>query len=494
MTDKIKTKDGRYFRVAIVGRPNVGKSALFNRLLKQTVSIVHDQPGVTRDRISTVIRHEGSLFELVDTGGIGLFESVTTPAELVRFIQLQVNIAIETSDLVLMVVDGLEGVRPLDEEIAAKLRRSGKRLWLVINKIDIPKHDLRAAEFSRLGINPSLTVSAAHGRGISLLWQALLTAHKESGVGDPGGFGTGTDGEDGTGPRIAVVGRPNVGKSSLVNRLVRAERVIVGSLPGTTRDSIELSVECSGKPYRLIDTAGIRHKSCIRSNVEMYSRHWTEKSIARSDLALLMLSAMDGATRQDREIAGMILEHQKPCIIVVNKWDLNETVGSEIRESRGRIVTVHKKRRAISRSEYEKELRYRMPFLDYAPLMFVSALEGYHAIAIWQEIQKVTAAAHQGFSTGVVNRIFARSQERVQPPMVKGRRLKIYYVTQKRDATTPTFLVFVNRRQLWVESYARYLAGQLRVAYPLTGCPIVFALREREQQLGAAKAGGMDEG
>jgi len=466
-------------RVAIVGRPNVGKSALFNRLLRRTVSIVHDQPGVTRDRISAVVLREKRKFEFVDTGGIGLFESDTTPAAIARAVQMQAQIAIESADLVLLVVDGREGLRPLDREISTRLRRSGRKTWLVVNKLDLPMHDVGAAEFAELGFEPTLHVSASHGRGISSVWEALQKVEDRSaGVRPDDHAAPATaDIHAAEGPRIAIVGRPNVGKSSLVNRLLQGERVIVSETPGTTRDSIELPVEFHGVRYTLVDTAGIRQKTRIRSSVEMYSRHWTEKSIIRSDMVLLMLSAAEGGTRQDREIAGLIQKHQKPGIILVNKWDLNETMDSS-KTGEGRTF---RRRHHTSRSEYEKALRMRMPFLHHAPVLFISSLQGYHALAVWREIARIEEERRTVFTTGVLNRFLSRAQARLPAPMRHGKRLRIYYAIQKLGAPVPTFVLFVNQAGLFSEGYGRYLQNQLRKEQPMTGCPIVFHLRSRSQ-------------
>ncbi len=469
-------------RVAIVGRPNVGKSALLNRLAKRIVSIVHDQPGVTRDRISVTVEREGKDFEFVDTGGIGLFESETTPKQIASAVEMQVEIAIQTSDLILFVVDGQEGLRPLDKEILRRLRKQAKSTWLLVNKIDIEAHENRAAEFHELGLDPTFFVSASHGRGMDELWEDLSkvegTSQKVEGEKNE---------KKGVAAAIAIVGRPNVGKSSLTNRLLGAERVIVSEIPGTTRDSVELDIDVNGQRFSLIDTAGVRHKSAIKTHVEMYSRHWTKKSIERCGLALLIISSTDGVTRQDKEIARMIGECEKPCIILINKWDLNETFEKEYKgglRAKGKMV----KRRKFSRSEYEKEVRYQLPFLEYAPVMFVSALEGYHAQLIWNEVKRVQAARDSRFSTGILNRIVARVTNRVQPPMVHGKRLKIYYVTQKTSCPVPTFLIFVNQKRLWVDHYGRYLMNQLREENPMTGCPIVFILREHEKGPGKGRS------
>jgi GTP-binding protein len=466
-------------RVVIVGRPNVGKSALLNRLAGRSVAIVHDQPGVTRDRIRATVERNSRSYEFIDTGGIGLFETAATPRVIARAVENQVQAAIAAADIILMVVDGLEGLRPLDEEIASMLRKGGKPTWLVVNKLDLARHEDGATEFAQLGMQPVFHISAAHGRGIESLWDALEARNTATEADllpqKVGRFTPIAAHAANPLPRIAVVGRPNVGKSSLINRLVGDERLIVSEVPGTTRDSIDLEVELHGRPYVLTDTAGIRQKRKIRSSVEMYSRHWTERSIQGCDIALLMLDAVDGPTRQDREIAGLILQYHKPCIILVNKWDLNET-----REpSRGKTSA----RRIVSRSEYEKCLRGSLPFLDYAPVLFISALQGYHASIIWKLIEEINAARRTRFTTGALNRTFTRAQDRLPPPMRHGLRLKIYYATQKVGMATPTFVLFINQARFWVNSYERYLMNQLRRENPLTGCPIVFELREHQARI-----------
>ncbi len=463
-------------RIVLVGRPNVGKSALLNRLVRRTVSIVHDQPGVTRDRISAIAHYKECAFEIVDTGGIGVFNTSMTPGDIAGAVRIQTDIAIETADVILLVMDGLEGVTPLDTEILRKLRKSGKHPWLLVNKLDLPRHEDRASEFLRLGLNPAFMVSASHGRGISELWEALWKKNEETSQAEVVRNET-------AGPRVAIVGRPNVGKSSLANRLAGAERVIVSDVPGTTRDAIELTARYGKIAYCLIDTAGVRTKSKIRDNVEMYSRHGTEKTVARCDVAILMLNASDGATRQDREIARMILDYQKPCLVLVNKWDLNEKLELEHEMKKGELKVRKVKRRTISSSEYETDLRFAMPFLEYAPIKFISALQGYHAQAIWKDIDRINQARQFLFSTGILNRILNRAQERVQPPMKSGKRLKIYYATQKQNAGIPTFLLFVNHRDLWMENYGRYLAHQLREEQPLLGCPIIFQLRQKGEKV-----------
>jgi GTP-binding protein len=476
-------------RVAIVGRPNVGKSALFNRLVRKHAAIVHDQPGVTRDRVSETVRRDGLAFEFVDTGGIGLRETPETPQEIAEAVRLQAEAAIASADVLLFVVDGQAGLSPLDREVAGRLRKSGKDVWLGVNKLDQSSHDARAAEFHELGFGAMFLLSATHGRGIPGLWSALADA--------AAGLGSAAEavaaGE--RPPRVAVVGRPNVGKSSLVNRLCGEDRVIVSETPGTTRDSVDLEVAVGERRYVLVDTAGVRHKRRIHTHVEMWSRHRTEKSIARAQVALLLISAPDGPTRQDCEIASIIAEHRKPCILVVNKWDLNEALETRLPAKEGERA-VRRVRRAVPQSEYEKALRARMPFLEHAPALFVSALEGYHAPRIWRLVATVLEQSTRRFTTGVLNRVIGRAQERQAPPMRQGKRLKIYYAVQKADVPVPTFVLFVNQRKLWLESYGRYLANRLREEEPLTGCPVVFEIRERFSRSGPApsSAAPLDEG
>jgi len=474
-------------RVAIVGRPNVGKSSLFNRLVQRHEAIVHDAPGVTRDRLARTVTKNARAFEFVDTGGIGLSATAETPAEIADAVQLQAEAAIASAEILLFVVDGQAGLEPLDREVAGRLRKSGKKVWLGVNKLDLARHDARAAEFHELGFGTMFLLSATHGRGMPGLWSALMDAAAE--------IGAEAEAEGERPPRIAVVGRPNVGKSSLVNRLLGEDRVIVSETPGTTRDSVDLEVVAGDRRYVLVDTAGVRHKRRIHTHVEMWSRHRAEKSIARAQVALLLISAPDGPTRQDCEIASILAEHRKPCILIINKWDLNERLEAGVAEDGTGKSPRRVRRRAVARSEYEKALRARMPFLDHAPLLFVSALEGYHAPRIWRLVATVIEQAQRRFTTGVLNRVIRRAQERVPPPMRHGKRLKIYYAVQKTEVSAPTFVLFVNQRKLWTESWGRYLAGRLREAEPLTGCPIVFELRERFSRADpAGTAAALDEG
>lgn len=483
--------------VAIVGRPNVGKSALFNRLVGRKIAIVHDQPGVTRDRLpATCTRGERS-FTLWDTGGIfGAGES-----ELTRQVQRAAENALRESDLLLFVVDGKEGVSPVDEELARMLRKSRKPVLLVINKIDTAKHDPLAAEFDSLGFKKIISVSAEHDRGISELLDAIeLQLPSSASIEDPTRVrrGPGEGGADVEHPiaiAIAIVGRPNVGKSSLINSIVRGERAIVSELPGTTRDAIDIAYERAGLKFVFIDTAGIRRRGKVFASAEVFSVMRAERSIRRADLCVLVVDLTMGVTAQDKRIAGLIQKARKPTIVVLNKWDL-------VNLGRGKKTSAR---------ELIEDTRSRIFFLDYAPVLVTSASTGENVTRLFTLIQKIQRAAQKRISTGVLNRLFRLTFEANPPPLVKGRRLKLFYAAQptgggERSAlegeasatpelgiTTqtsrraresspfqvPEFVLFVNDPQLMTETYRRYLEARLREAEPYPGLPIIFTLRPR---------------
>jgi GTP-binding protein len=443
--------------VAIVGRPNVGKSALFNRLIGRKIAIVHDQPGITRDRISAICAHGASPFILWDTGGLAVPQSRD---ELSAQVRRAAQEALCDSDLLLFVVDAKEGLSPIDEDLARMLRKSQKPVVLVINKIDNEKHEPRAAEFDSLGFEPVFSISAEHDRGISDLLREIegrlpspphdlrVTSHESLAV--------------------AILGRPNVGKSSLINSIVRSERAIVSELPGTTRDAIDISYERDGRQFVFNDTAGIRRRGKRSSSVEVFSVMRAERSIRRADLCVLIVDLTMGATAQDKRIAGLIQKARKPAIIVLNKWDL-------VRPTRGEKQAAR---------QLVQETRARVFFLEYAPMLITSALTGENVEKLFVSIEKVQRAARQRIGTGVLNRLLRHAFEANPPPMVKGRRLKLFYATQagrteERQLQPLEFVLFVNDPQLINETYRRFLESRIRTAEPYPGLPIVLTLRRR---------------
>jgi len=444
--------------VAIVGRPNVGKSALFNRLVGRKIAIVHDQPGITRDRISAICNRGARSFTLWDTGGIfGVGER-----ELSGQVRRAAEEALHDSDLLLFVVDAKEGLSPIDEELARMLRKARKPAVLAINKIDIEKHEPLAAEFDSLGFEPSFLISAEHDRGISELLSEIErrlpspanTEHRTSNI----------EGQI----AIAIVGRPNVGKSSLINSIVRRERAIVSELPGTTRDAIDILYERDGRKFVFIDTAGIRRRGKHSSSVEVFSVMRAERSIRRADVCVLIVDLTMGVTAQDKRIAGLIQKARKPAIIVLNKWDL-------VRQRRGEKQTAR---------QLIEEGSARIFFLEYAPALITSALTGENVEKLFASIEIIQRAARQRIGTGVLNRLLRQAFEANPPPMVKGRRLKLFYATQAGGKEEPQlqsleFVLFVNDPRLMNETYRRYLEARIRKAEPYPGLPITLTLRPR---------------
>jgi GTPase len=453
--------------VAIIGRPNVGKSALFNRLVGRKIAIVHDQPGITRDRISAICNRDAHPFTLWDTGGLAVPQSRD---ELSAQVRRAAQEALRDSDLLLFVVDAKEGLSPIDEELARMLRKSQKPVVLVINKIDNEKHEPLAAEFDSLGFEPSLSISAEHGRGISELLSEIErrlpssanTEHRTSNI----------EGQI----AIAIVGRPNVGKSSLINSIVRRERAIVSELPGTTRDAVDILYERDGRKFVFIDTAGIRRRGKRSSSVEVFSVMRAERSIRRADLCVLIVDLTMGVTAQDKRIAGFIQKSRKPAIVVLNKWDL-------VRPTR---------REKQAANQLLEETRARIFFLEHAPMLITSALTGENVEKLFVSIEKVQRAARQHIGTGILNRLLRQAFEANPPPMVKGRRLKLFYATQaggkeERQLQPLEFVLFVNDPQLINETYRRYLEARIRKAEPYPGLPIVLSLRRRTSVLQEAR-------
>jgi GTP-binding protein len=448
--------------VAIVGRPNVGKSALFNRLVGRKIAIVHDQPGITRDRISAICNRCARPFTVWDTGGMAVPQSRD---ELSVQVHRAGEEALRESDLLLLVVDAKEGLSPIDEELARALRKSQKPVLLVINKIDNEKREPLAAEFDALGFEPSFSISAEHDRGISDLLGEI-----ERRLPSPPHDSRVTSYES---LAVAIVGRPNVGKSSLINSIVRGERAIVSELPGTTRDAVDILYEREGRKFVFIDTAGIRRRGKHSSSVEVFSVMRAERSIRRADLCVLIVDLTMGITAQDKRIAGLIQKARKPAIVVLNKWDL-------IRPERNEKKTM---------SQLIERTLAEIFFLDYAPVLVASALTGENIDNLFALIEKVRRAARQRIGTGILNRLLRQVFEANPPPMVKGRRLKLFYAAQPRSGglqsaiEPPEFVLFVNEPRLLSETYRRYLEARIRKTQPYPGLPIILTLRPRTENV-----------
>ncbi len=433
--------------VAIVGRPNVGKSTLFNRILGQRKAIVEDFPGVTRDRNYAEVTRFGTPFMLIDTGG---FEPASENALLVQMRE-QSQFAIEEADLILFVMDGKSGLTPSDTEVAAMLRKVSKPVLYVVNKVDGERQEEAAVEFYSLGIDQLITVSAEHGRGIDDLMEevtALLPTAQRS------------EAEEGT-TRLAVIGRPNVGKSSLVNRLLGYERVVANPQAGTTRDSVDTPFTYHHKRYLLIDTAGIRRKGKVSQKLEKFSVIQALKSMERAHIALIVIDAAEGVTDQDLTIAGYAEEKGRAVILVVNKWD--------------QVPKDHS-----TMGEYVKRLRESFKFIPYAPIVFVSALTGQRVANIMAEVEKVAVEFNRKVSTSALNQVISDA-ERTHPPAVfQGKRIKMFYATQTA-VRPPTFVVFVNRAEGIHFSYQRFLTNKIREAFGFAGAPIRLQFRDRER-------------
>jgi GTP-binding protein len=464
--------------IAIVGRPNVGKSALFNRIAGRRIAIVHGQPGITRDRISTRCEIAGNAFRLWDTGGI----VGTGETQLASAVQREATRAMEESDLILFVVDGQDGLNPMDRELARTIRKLRKLVLLLVNKIDDPKHEMRADEFSALGFENILPISAAHGQGIPELLNQIGVLVAASANAQPA-FGPSRTGVKATAwqaPNIehpiavAIIGRPNAGKSSLINTLLRDRRTIVSEIPGTTRDAIDIEYERDGQRYSFIDTAGIRQRSKHSSSVEVFSVMRAEKTIARADLCVLVIDAAEGIKAQDRRVAALIQKARKACLIVLNKWDL---------------VRGHGKQRQNTKPELQEAIanaRAELFFIDYAPVLVTSALTGEHADRVFKMIERIRRAARRHIGTGKLNRALRAAFASNPPPMVKGKRLKLFYATQtggnpSRPLTPPEIVLFVNSPRLLTQPFARFLEGKIRDLEPYPGLPVLLRPRSRSE-------------
>jgi GTP-binding protein len=459
--------------VVIVGRPNVGKSRLFNRLARKRISIVHDQPGVTRDVISAQV-DDG--YTLMDTGGLGLKEGETSSAAIIAASERQVGFAIDTAALILFVVDGLDRVTALDDRIAARLRRGRVPVILVVNKADFGDEKADLEGVARLGLGEPICVSAEHGRGETDLRSEILS---KLGVAPEEPKSAPVEGEVRYGRPpgpicISFIGRPNVGKSSLANRLLRSDRLIVNDLAGTTRDAIELPFEFKGRdkkmhPFRLIDTAGIKAQTKLASSVEYFARLRSLDAMQRSDVVFLVLDAMDGVTQQDKAIAGEAVKERKPIAIIVNKWDL---VHEAFRRDGG--IPGSKNERDY-REKYEHALFERLFFTPGAPLIFVSAMSGFEVDRMLNAAVKLHRTLDKKLPTARLNDTLSRLAERTPPPAIGARRFKIYYATQTGNRPFRV-KIFCNREERLTESYRRYLEAGLVKEFDLSGCPVEFEL------------------
>ena len=435
--------------VAIVGRPNVGKSMLFNRLVGQRLSIVEDTPGVTRDRLYAECEWCGRKFDMVDTGGI----EPSTDSEILLFMREQAQIAIDSATVIVLVTDIRTGVTAADKDVANMLLRSKKPVVLAVNKADSTgAEDPAIYEFYSLGLGDPIAVSAVHGHGTGDLLDACLAHFPEAGE----------DEEESDCIKVAVIGKPNVGKSSLINHILGEKRLIVSNMAGTTRDAVDTLFENKYGRYMFIDTAGIRRKSKVEERVEKFSVMRSQMAIERADVCLIMIDARDGVTEQDTKIAGLAHEAGKASIIIVNKWDL---VDKE-------TGTMEKMRKDIMRD---------LSFMSYAPILFISALTGQRTDRIFELINFVNDQSNMRITTGMLNNVLADAQARVQPPTDKGRRLKIYYMTQT-GIKPPNFVIFCNSRELFHFSYQRYLENQIRSVFGLEGTPIRIVIRQKGEK------------
>ncbi len=433
--------------VAIVGRPNVGKSMLFNKLTGQRTSIVEDTPGVTRDRIYGTCEWCGRSFSLVDTGGI----EPGTDSDMLKFMRRQAEIGIELADAIIMVADVRSGVTAADQDVATMLRKSGKPVALAVNKCDstgLVNPD--AFEFYSLGIGDLFETSAVHGHGTGDLLDWVLENIPD----------TEDEEEDDDVIKVAIVGKPNVGKSSLLNRILGEERVIVSNVAGTTRDAIDSYFENETGKYCFIDTAGMRRKSKVDDAIEKYSNMRSISAIDRADVCLILVDANDGVTEQDTKIAGLVHEAGKAAIIVVNKWDAVED------------------KETNTMRDMEAKVRSGLSYMLYAPVLFISALTGARVDKLFQLIQDVHAQNTMRITTGALNSVLADATARVQPPTDKGRRLKIYYMTQA-SSKPPHFVIFCNDARLFHFSYQRYLENQIREVFGLQGTPVRITIRQK---------------
>ncbi|HET6381663.1 MAG TPA: ribosome biogenesis GTPase Der [candidate division Zixibacteria bacterium] len=456
--------------VAIVGRPNVGKSTLFNRLIGERLAIVQDVPGTTRDRVYATAEWNGRAFTVVDTGGLELEPGTDIEAR----VQDQARVAIEEADVILFLVDATTGLAPLDHELADRLRRTAKPVILVVNKADSPRREHEAAEFYQLGFDPTLTISAQHGRNTGDLADEIVARLPSAppsvqADGDLSEVEAAELAEVDIGPpRVAIVGRPNTGKSTFINHVLGMERMIVSPVPGTTRDPVDTVVELDGEPMVLIDTAGIRRRGHIERGIERYSVLRSLRAIDRADVAVVMTDATEGYTAQDAHVVGYVLDAGKGIVLVVNKWDAIE------KDDR-------------TADAWLRELRRTAPYLAWADIVFASAKTGQRVERILREARRVAEERYRRVPTGELNRVVADAVRDHPPSAVRNRLPKIFYATQASVAP-PTFVVFVNDPELIHFSYRRYLENRIRAEYGFLGTPIRLIFRARESEEAARRS------
>lgn len=434
--------------VAIIGRPNVGKSTLFNALAGERISIVKDTPGVTRDRIYAEVTWLDKQFTMIDTGGI----EPDSRDEMLTYMREQAQVAIETADVIIFLVDVRQGLSDADSKVADMLRRSTKPVILVVNKVDsFEKLMPDVYEFYNLGIGDPFPISAASRLGLGDMLDEVVKH-----------FSSGNTAEvEDERPRIAIVGKPNVGKSSIVNKLLGEKRVIVSDIAGTTRDAIDTPLKRNGKEYILIDTAGLRRKARVREELERYSIIRTVTAVERCDVVILIIDAKEGVTEQDAKIAGIAHERGKGIIIAVNKWDLIEKNNKSVKE-------------------YTSDIKETLSFIPYAQIIFISAETGQRLHKLFELVETVIQNQNLRISTGVLNEILAEATALQQPPSDKGKRLKLFYITQVA-VKPPTFVIFVNDKELMHFSYTRYIENKIREAFGFTGTSLKFFIRERKE-------------
>ena len=440
---------GRKPIVAVVGRPNVGKSTLFNALVGQKIAIVKDTPGITRDRLYADVSWLNKNFTLIDTGGI----EPDSKDIILSQMRAQAEIAMETADVIIFLVDVKQGLVDADAKVADMLRRCHKPVVLVVNKVDnFEKHLADTYEFYNLGIGDPHPISAVNRLGIGDMLEAVAEYFPEESEGD----------EEDERPRIAIVGKPNVGKSSLINKLLGENRLIVSDSAGTTRDAVDTEIKRNGKEYVFIDTAGLRRKNKIKEDLEKYMIVRTVSAVERADIVVLVIDAEEGVTEQDAKIAGIAHERGKAVIIAVNKWD-----------------AVEKDDKTIYR--FTEKVRNVLSYMPYAEILFVSALTGQRLNKLFETIDMVSENHAMRIATGVLNEIMTEAVAMQQPPTDKGKRLRLYYITQV-SVKPPTFVIFVNDKELMHFSYTRYIENQIRETFGFRGTPLRFIIRERNEK------------